>query len=61
MNNPASNYLFEALGRATWAIGKHKIKQRTRHMASARYVAIGALVLGVIGIGAIAARAGGNS
>lgn len=58
MSNPVSNRLYEVLGRATWALGKRKLRQRTGRSASARYVAIGALALGVIGIGAIAARSG---
>ncbi|MBK5230329.1 MAG: hypothetical protein JJE27_04055 [Thermoleophilia bacterium] len=61
MSNPVTNQMYEALGRATWAVGKRRMKQRARHMASARYVAIGALVLGVIGIGAIVARAGSST
>jgi hypothetical protein len=61
MSNSVTNQMYEALGRATWAVRKRRMKQRARHMASARHVAIGALVLGVIGIGAIAARAGSNT
>lgn len=58
MNNTVSSRFFEALGRAAWAVGKRRARQRLSRMSSARYVAIGALVLGVIGIGAVAARAG---
>ncbi|MBI5309872.1 MAG: hypothetical protein HZB14_02405 [Actinobacteria bacterium] len=58
MSRTANSMLYEALGRATWAIGKRRVKQRVSHGPSARMVAAGVLALGVIGIGAVAARAG---
>lgn len=60
MSNPVSNRMYEVLGRATWAVGKRKLRQRVTGGMSARYMVIGALLLGVIGIGAIAARANGG-
>lgn len=61
MSSPISSHLYEALGRTVWAFGKYKAKQRVRQSPTTRYVAIGALALGVIGVGAIAARSNGTA
>lgn len=58
MERTITGTMYEALGRATWAYNKRRIKQRVSHGPSARAVAIGVLAIGVIGIGAVAARAG---
>lgn len=61
VTSPITSRFYEALGRTVWAVGKYKVKQRVGRAPTMRYVAIGALALGVIGIGAIAARANGNA
>lgn len=61
MSSPISSHLYEALGRTVWAFGKYKARQRVSQTQTMRYVAIGALVLGVVGIGAIAARSNGTA
>lgn len=58
MSRSTSSILYEGLGRLTWAAGKHRFKKRASRGFSARNVAIGVLALGVVGIGAVAARAG---
>ncbi|MFY9264401.1 MAG: hypothetical protein WAO61_03115 [Solirubrobacterales bacterium] len=54
-----SNRFYEALGRATWAIGKHKVKQKvSAAQPAARYLAAGAAVVGIAAVGALVARSG---
>lgn len=60
MERTVTGTMYEALGRATWALGKRRVKQRVSRGPSARVVAIGVLAIGVIGIGAVAARAGSS-
>lgn len=55
-----SHRFYEMLGRATWALGKHKIKQRIPVVRSSRAGMVGALAVGVIGLGAFAARHHGH-
>jgi hypothetical protein len=51
-----SHRFYELLGRATWALGKRQMKQRIPHVSASRAGIVGALAIGVIGFGALAAR-----
>lgn len=58
MSRSVNSRVFEVLGRATWLLTKREVRRKAGRGISTRYVAIGALALGVVGIGAIAARSG---
>ncbi|MBI4898576.1 MAG: hypothetical protein HY827_09475 [Actinobacteria bacterium] len=58
MSRSVNSRVFEVVGRATWALTKREMRRKAGRAISTRYVAIGALALGVVGIGAIAARSG---